>query len=550
MPRQPHGGQDPDGDDDRRRALQLDRPEPARRNEGPGGKRRQLRLLQLPRLRGLAGGGRPGQPSGKDIQSPILHATTAGQSGHPSDSDTVHNSSTEYTNAAFGNSLGVAAGTGQRHAACLDCHDPHEAAKAADAAAVTAGTVAIPTATVTCPATMGSGSNCRTATGAATAWTSGMVGWKLWVGTAWFTVVQYTSATSLMVYPSTSAVTAVAAGSAYTLRPYYRATNVAAPAIQGAWGAQLTSNPAAFTAPTTANFTKKVIASGTDLEATLCFKCHSGYYWGTGTPPVARSGFTYITGTATAASGGTAVTGAGTTWTAAHVGANIKNNTLGIWHKITAFTSATAITISPAATGAWSGAYTIQQAETDVAKEFNPTNVSFHPVLATASGNLGATGNILPPYSRTSLMQCTDCHDSDASTDPNGPHGSAAKFILKGPNTTWSSAVIMGSTGMPAGTFCANCHRPDFAGSRFTQHFSKSQHRIACFNCHAAVPHGGPRPGMLVAGGGAATPVAGWDTAAPYWQGTTSDRLYIVSYPTNNTTAWAQSNCGCNGTSH
>jgi hypothetical protein len=255
------------------------------------------------------------------------------------------------------------------------------------------------------------------------------------------------------------------------------------------------------------------------------------------------------------------------------VGANIKNNTLGLWHKITAFTSATSITISPAATAAWSGAYTIQMAESDQAREFNPNNVgtyatagtanswssgetagSFHPVLATASGNLGATGNILPPFSRTTLMQCTDCHDSDAATDPNGPHGSAARFILKGPNTTWSSAVIQGSTGMPAGTFCANCHRADFVGSRFTQHFSQSSHRVACFNCHSAVPHGGPRPGLLVAGAGAATGVggtiAGWDNAAPYWQGTTSNRLYIASYPATNTTAWAQSNCGCNGTGH
>ena len=28
------------------------------------------------------------------------------------------------------------------------------------------------------------------------------------------------------------------------------------------------------------------------------------------------------------------------------------------------------------------------------------------------------------------------------TTDPNGPHGSAARFILKGPNTTWNSAVV------------------------------------------------------------------------------------------------------------
>jgi hypothetical protein len=435
--------------------------------------------------------GAQGNRSGKDIQSQILHATTANQSGHPSNSDTRHASAAEFTNAAFGNSLGVTAGAGQRHASCMDCHDSHEARPTSGSTRVT-----------------GSATN----------------------------------------------------------------GNVAGPALQGAWGAQLSSNPGFWTAPTSANFTKKTMVAGTDLQATLCFKCHTGYYWGTGTTPVSPSGFTYATGTATAASGGTTVTGTGTTWTAAHVGANIRNNALGVWHRIAAFTSATSITISPAATAAWSGAYTIQMAESDAAKEFNPANVgnfattgttswqsgetagSFHPVLASAGSNLGATSNIKAPWTRTSLMTCSDCHESDTTTDPTGPHGSAARFILKGPNTTWSSAVVMGTAGMPNGTFCINCHNQNFTSSRFGEHFSRSNHRIACFNCHAAVPHGGPRPGLLVAGAGAAAGVggsiAGWDTAAPYWQGTTSNRLYIASYPANNTSAWQQNNCGCNGTGH
>jgi hypothetical protein len=71
--------------------------------------------------------GAQGNRSGKDIQSQIAHATTAGQSGHPANSDSVHSSVVEQANAAFGNALGVAAGAGQRHASCLDCHDPHEA---------------------------------------------------------------------------------------------------------------------------------------------------------------------------------------------------------------------------------------------------------------------------------------------------------------------------------------------------------------------------------------------------------------------------------------
>jgi len=441
--------------------------------------------------------GAQGNRSGKDIQSQVLHATTANQSGHPSNSDTRHDTAAEFANATFGNALGVTTGAGQRHASCMDCHDSHEAKPTADAAPYSTGTAAISTAG-TCPTTMGSGS-CGTATGTGTTWTSAMVGWKMQVGTTWYTVVSFTSATSMIVYPRPAA--AVAA-SAYSVRPFYRATNVAGPALQGAWGAQLSTNPAFWTAPTSASFTKKTVTSGTDLEATLCFKCHTGYYWGTGTPPTSPSG---------------------------------------------AF------------------------AETDVAKEFNPANVGnyattgttswasdetaggFHPILATASGNLGATGNILPPFSRTTLMQCTDCHESDVGTDANGPHGSAAKFILKGPNTTWNNTVAVTNSGMPAGLFCANCHRADFVGGRFTNH-TNGKHNIACMNCHAAVPHGGPRPGILAAGAGAATGVGGtltgWDNAAPYWQGGTTNRLYILSYPGTNSTAWTRGNCGCDGTGH
>jgi hypothetical protein len=451
----------------------------------------------------------------------------------------------------------VTIGTGQRHAGCMDCHDSHQARATADAAPYVTGTLGIST-TGTCPTTMGGG-NCGTATGSGTTWTSAMVGWKIQVGTDWYTVVQFTNATSMLVYPRPAAT--VASGSAYSVRPFYRATNVAGPALEGAWGAKLGGTLAAWTAPTTANFTKTRLTAGTDLEATLCFKCHSGYYWDTGTTPVSPSGFTYTTGTAAFTQGSATVTGTGTTWTAAHVGANIKNNASGVWYRITGRTSNTSITISPAAVAtATTSAYTIQMAESDVAKEFNPANMSFHPILASASGNLGATNNILPPFSKGSLMQCSDCHESDVGTDPNGPHGSAAKFILKGPNTTWNNALATTSTGMPAGAFCANCHRPDFTGSRFTSVtepkaiHTYSGHRVACFNCHAAVPHGGPRMGILVAPAGAAGAVggtiAGWDTAAPYSQppGTTS-RLYLKSYPATNAAEWLQANCGCNGAS-
>jgi predicted CxxxxCH...CXXCH cytochrome family protein len=282
--------------------------------------------------------------------------------------------------------------------------------------------------------------------------------------------------------------------------------NLAGPPIDGASGAVLATAPAFWTAPAAGAFTAKTIVAGTDFEATLCFKCHSAF-------------------------GGTL----------------------------------------PAGT-------------TDVAMEFNPNNVGnyattgttswqtgetaggFHPVLASAGANLGAINlaNLVTtnqPWSTSvrNLMTCTDCHESETAADPNGPHGSSASFILKGPNTTWNIGLVMTSTGMPAGTFCANCHDANLTNTRFPDH-TRGDHRtrsgnpVPCFNCHAAVAHGGPRPGMLNAGAGAATAVggaiSGWDNVSPYWQGSATNRLYIHSYPTSGTVDWQESNCGCNGTGH
>jgi predicted CxxxxCH...CXXCH cytochrome family protein len=330
--------------------------------------------------------GAQGNRSGKDIQTQI-----AKTSNHPANADAVHADAAEFTNAAFGNALGVAAGPGQRHASCLDCHDAHGA---------------------------------KTGTHA-------------------------------------------------------QGTNVAGPPLEGAWGVAFGGSLAAGAVPTSANFTKKTIVAGSDLEATLCFKCHSAFYAAT----------------------------------------------------------------LPTAPSSGSPGYT----QTDQAREFNPANLSYHPVLVTAPN---PTNDVLNGWTTTSLMTCTDCHESNSTADPNGPHGSSAGFILKGPNTTWSSSVaIQGSTpgpaGMPSGTFCANCHSSTFANSRFPSHTNGS-HNVSCMTCHVRIPHGSGHRGLLVSVGTANTAEGQVFTdSAPYVQGA---RLGIYSYPASGTN-WGNSNCGCGSVS-
>ncbi len=422
--------------------------------------------------------GAQGNRSGKDIQTQIAKTRN-----HPAVADAVHNSVNELAGSTFGAGLGAGVA---RHASCLDCHDPHRAKPT------------VPETYTTGTATFASGS--ATVTGQGTAWNAGFVNWYIRnnANGTYYRITAVASATSLTITPAASFS---ASAQAYTIHR----GNLAGPPLEGAWGAQLSSNPGFWAAPAAANFTKKTIAAGTDVEATLCFKCHSSYY---GTLPASPS-----------------------------------------WSPNT-----------------W--------AETDTAREFNPANVGnyattgttswqsgesaggFHPVLASGGGNLGNTGNVLAPWSRTSLMTCTDCHESESTADPNGPHGSTAGFILRGPNTTWSSSVtsLGNNAWMPAGTFCLNCHGNNDTNGRFPEH-SRGDHSRPCFNCHSAIPHGGPRPGILNAAAGAGSngapaQYAGYDGVAPYYQGQATNRLYIKSYPVNNTTSWSQSNCGCNGTGH
>jgi hypothetical protein len=336
---------------------------------------------------------------------------------HRFDADAVHNSVAEFANAAFGNTLGV---TG-RHGNCLDCHEPHTAKKA-----VKTGTATSATTTTLTDTTM----NGR--------WTANQ-----WVGSILYVpslaAVQNTrnitanTAAGVLTVPTWT--TAPAAGAAY-----YILNNSADGSLQGAWGAQLSTYPAIWIAPAAGNFTKKTIVAGTDLEATLCFKCHSSYYWGAppGVPP-------------------TGISANGT----------VTNPT-----------------------------------ETDVALEFNPNNKSAHPVLVSLANLTGstapkplATAQMVAPWNGTAAnmgvgvqtMTCSDCHTTDAASPAaQGPHGSAAAFMIKNATAKPGWPTAAASAAGFATTFCSDCHVNANVHTRDGAHSS-----AACYRCHIVVPHGG-----------------------------------------------------------
>jgi len=92
--------------------------------------------------------------------------------------------------------------------------------------------------------------------------------------------------------------------------------------------------------------------------------------------------------------------------------------------------------------------------------QVDPGNPSYHPIEA-ASRNTSAP-SLIAPWTATSIMSCTDCHDNDQGPNaptpgsgPSGPHGSNFKHLLAGRydfdnvNTAESAAAY---------ALCYKCH--------------------------------------------------------------------------------------------
>ncbi|MCP4312360.1 MAG: hypothetical protein GY790_13940, partial [Bacteroidetes bacterium] len=109
---------------------------------------------------------------------------------------------------------------------------------------------------------------------------------------------------------------------------------------------------------------------------------------------------------------------------------------------------------------------------TDQAKEFNPDNTGFHPVIEATDDTLAIRsitgGNPwLTPFGAVGnqTMYCSDCHGKDTlgtgenSPSPGGPHGSENEFILLG---KWDfNTGTQNATNGIDGDLCFKCHDPD-----------------------------------------------------------------------------------------
>ncbi len=127
--------------------------------------------------------------------------------------------------------------------------------------------------------------------------------------------------------------------------------------------------------------------------------------------------------------------------------------------------------------------------QTNTRLEFSLSNLSTHAVLGP-----GANPNVpslLAPYTASSILSCTDCHNSNSSpaaggTGPNGPHGSLYRPIL-----VRQFAFADGSTESSANyALCYKCHSRSsiLSDASFRLHQKHLSERASCSTCHD--PHG------------------------------------------------------------
>ena len=138
-----------------------------------------------------------------------------------------------------------------------------------------------------------------------------------------------------------------------------------------------------------------------------------------------------------------------------------------------------------------------QVPQTNTRLEFSPGNTSFHPVESI--GKNSGVPSLIPPLTTSSLIGCSDCHNSDQNSatggsGANGPHGSAYSPLLE--------RMLRLTDGTPYNpsdfTLCYKCHSSSVVDSEQASSWRYHRKHIeefkaACTTCHdshaATQPH-------------------------------------------------------------
>lgn len=194
-------------------------------------------------------------------------------------------------------------------------------------------------------------------------------------------------------------------------------------------------------------------------------------------------------------------------------------------------------------------------AETDLAKEFNPANPSFHDVGLYTGAARDYVGSFQSGTNMTgsTVLYCSSCHGADSGSSTlqatSGPvHGSTNQYILKG---TWNSSLTL-SSSTASNNLCLKCHDVKSGSSRFTNrtrnlHALSKHANASCQSCHSEVPHGGKRPSLITIM--PSSPITGayqYDASYDGVYGKNS-KLSLKAWKSGGT-YWKESDCGgCHG---
>jgi predicted CXXCH cytochrome family protein len=123
--------------------------------------------------------------------------------------------------------------------------------------------------------------------------------------------------------------------------------------------------------------------------------------------------------------------------------------------------------------------------QTNTLLEFEQANPSFHPV--TARGVNMNVPSLISGLDESSMIYCTDCHSSEASSQVKGPHGSQYPFLLAYSYETADDT----EESVFAYQLCYQCHdRDNILNDRGFEKHKKHivDEKTPCSVCHD--PHG------------------------------------------------------------
>jgi len=164
----------------------------------------------------------------------------------------------------------------------------------------------------------------------------------------------------------------------------------------------------------------------------------------------------------------------------------------------------------------------------DMAQEFNPSQGSFHPVVAQGRNQNIPANTFVNGWNQSSITYCSDCH-VNATNLADGPHGSPRLHILGG-GQNYSTTVANGSPRVTSQEVCFLCHNYQtyVTGQTGTSHFSFHEKHMdnnwgtTCYTCHDS--HGSEQQHLINFDTSVVTIPSGYDSQTAWFYNASTGR--------------------------